>query len=51
VDNKDLNINWILQSNRKLLFVIAVDPFPGEQVTLGGIAFSFVLPATPLGSV
>jgi hypothetical protein len=28
-------------------FVIAVDPFPGEQVTLGGIAFSFVLPATP----
>jgi hypothetical protein len=47
VDNNDLNINWILQSNRKLLFVIAVDPFPGEQVTLGGIAFSFVLPATP----
>ena len=47
MDNNDLNVNWILQSNRKLLFVIAVDPFPGEQVTLGGIAFSFVLPATP----
>jgi hypothetical protein len=47
MDNNDLNVNWILQSNRKLLFVIAIDPFPGEQVTLGGIAFSFVLPATP----
>jgi hypothetical protein len=44
MDNNDLNVNWILQSNRKLLFVIAIDPFPGEQVTLGGIAFSFVLP-------
>ncbi|MBL7827073.1 MAG: T9SS type A sorting domain-containing protein [Saprospiraceae bacterium] len=40
----ELNIDWTLNDGRKLLFVIAIDAFPGEEVSLGGFSFSFLLP-------
>ncbi len=43
INNNDLDINWAF-TDRKLLFVVAVDAFPGEIVTLGGLAWSFTFP-------
>ncbi len=42
-NNNDLDVNWVF-TDRKLLFVVAVDAFPGEIVTLGGLAWSFQFP-------